>query len=307
MTESAAGAQGLNAAVSCVLAAVCLVVFFAVLWLVCGTKSYDPAPGPPADQGKPTRRRFWYIFLGTDDRVSTSKVQFALWALTLAYALLVIVFHTAVYPSETFDPRYPLLLGFPAGAAVIAEAITVRQLVSGTVSKNPPKYEKKTLAKAVKDIVSNDQGDLDLGDAQYLIFTLVALVVFFIAFFHDPVNLPVLPDTVVGLTAASATVYVGAKAVSPAPVRIVAVNPRKGPATATVSIFGSGLCHATSGNGGAPEVTFGGLTASVQGCWTDTLVRVILPPDLPPGPADVQVLTSDGRTAIMPGAFELTL
>lgn len=134
-------------------------------------------------------------------------------------------------------------------------AITVGQITAGTVSKNPPEFKKKTPATAVKDIVANDQGDLDLGDTQYFIFTLVALAAFFIAFFHDPTKLPVLSDTLVGLTSASAAAYVAKKAV---------------------------------------------------GNWTDTLVLVNLPQNLSPGVADVQVITSDGRTATLPNAFELT-
>ena len=318
MTESAAGAQGLITPVSYVLAAVCLVVFLLVLWLVCSTKSYGPAQGQPAAQAARTRRRFWYIFLGADDRVSTSKVQFALWTLALAYALLVIAFHEAVYPAGSLDPRYLLLLGFPAGAAVGAKAITVGQITSGAVSKDPPEFEKKTPATAVKDIVANDQGDLDLGDTQYFIFTLVALAAFFIAFFHDPTKLPVLSDTLVGLTSASAAAYVAKKAVAPtpakatAPLKVTAVSPQKGPLTTRVKIFGSGLGTGTSGNGTSgsgdpPDVTVGGLAADVLGNWTDTLVLVTLPLNLSPGTADVQVNTSDGRTATLPNAFELTL
>jgi hypothetical protein len=308
VTESAASAQGLNAPLSYLLAAICLIVFLLVLWAVCGTKTYDPVQGQPASQGRPTRHRFWYIFLGTDDRVSTSKVQFAFWTLALAYALLVIAFHVTVYPPGTLDPRYLLLIGFPAGAAVGAKAITMGQMASGAVSKKPPPYEKKTPRKAVKDIIANDQGDLDLGDTQYFIFTLVALAAFFIAFFHDPTKLPVLSDTLVGLTSASAAAYVAKKAASPAPVKITAVSPQKGSAKAPpmVKIFGSGFGSATSGYGGAPDVTFGGLAISVQGDWTDTLMHVTLLPGLPEGAADVRVITTDGRTATLPNAFEFT-
>jgi len=278
VTKSSAAAQGLNTPASYLLAAGCLIVILAVLWAVCGTKRYPPDTAATAEG---TRRQFWYIFLGTDDRVSTSKVQFALWTLALAWALLVIAFHVAVYPPGTLDPRYLLLLGLPAGAAVSAKAITMGQKANGTVSKNRIPYKKKKAADAVKETVSNDQGDLDLGDAQYFLFTLVALTVFFIAFFHAPVKLPVLPDTLVALTSASAAAYVAKKAASSTPAKITAVSPQKGPANAPVKIFGSGLGSASSGDGGAGDVTFGGLTATVQG-------------------------TADGRTATLPDAFELT-
>jgi IPT/TIG domain len=301
VTTSAPAAQGLVVWASYLLAAVCLLLFLLVLWAVCGLKSYGPAQGQ-------TRRRFWYIFLGADDRVSTSKVQFAFWTLALAYALLVIGFHDAVFRSGTLDPRYLLLLGLPAGAAVSAKAITVGQKAKGTVSKDPPKFEKKTPATAVKDIVANDQGDLDLGDTQYFLFTLVALAAFFVAFSRDPTKLPVLPDTLVALTSASAAAYVAKKAVATAPVKITAVSPQKGPVDAVVKVFGSGFSNASSGENEPPDVTFGGLAADVKDNWTDTLLYVTLPQKLAPAAADVQVtvVTSDGRTNTLPNAFECT-
>jgi len=105
--------QGLDLAISYWLAAGCLIAFLALLWVVCGTKKYQDAEGQPHGF-----RRFWYIVLGSDDRVSTSKVQLALWTLALSYALLVIVFHDFAFPPGALDPRYLLLIGFPAGAAV---------------------------------------------------------------------------------------------------------------------------------------------------------------------------------------------
>jgi hypothetical protein len=205
--------QGLDLAISYWLAAGSLTAFLTLLWVVCGTKTY-PSIKNRANGGE-RLRRFWYLVLGSDDRVSTSKVQLALWTLALAYALLVIVFHDFVYPPGKLDPRYLLLLGFPAGAAVGAKLITTRQMSSGAVSKKRDTSPRKSLSRAVSEIVTNDQGDLDLGDAQYFIFNLVALTAFFIAFLHNPARLPVLSDTLVALTSASATAYVAKKAVSP--------------------------------------------------------------------------------------------
>jgi phage protein Gp37/Gp68/IPT/TIG domain-containing protein len=244
-------------------------------------------------------RRFWYIVLGSDDRVSTSKVQLALWTLALSYALLVIVFHDFAYPPGELDPRYLLLLGFPAGAAVGAMAITTGQMASGAVSKKRSPSPKKRVSTAISEIVANDQGDLDLGDAQYFIFNLVALAAFFAAFAHDPVKLPMLPDTLVGLTSASAAAYVAKKAASPALPKITAVSPQKGAVNTPVTIFGSSLAGE-----GKPHVTLGGLTAVVQS-WTDTEIHVTVPAALVPGMLGVQVVTSDGRAAKLPGAFDV--
>jgi hypothetical protein len=201
-----AGADGLSASASYLLAAGCLVIIIAVLRSVWGgAKVNDPT------RGRWTRRRIWYIFLGSDDRVSTSKTQFALWALALAYALLVIAFHVGSYPSGTLSPRYLLLLGFPLGAAVGAKVITLHQIKSGVTSKYSS-ASKETLSSAIAEIVSADNGDLDLGDTQYFIFNLVALAAFFIAFVRDPVKLPLLPDTLIGLTSLSAVAYLVKKA-----------------------------------------------------------------------------------------------
>src|SRR5207302_1099414 len=161
--------------------------------------------------------------------------------LALAYALLVIVYHDFVYPPGTLDPRYLLLLGFPAGAAVGAKLITTGQISSGTASKKPDPSPKKTLNGAIREVVTDDQGNLDLGDAQYFIFNLVALLAFFIAFVHNPVKLPILPDTLVGLTSASAAAYVAKKAAGGSPATVMAVSPQKGSVGEMVKIFGANL------------------------------------------------------------------
>ena len=315
MTVVTAGAQGLSAPISYLLALVALVALFVVLWLVCDVKEYGPPAGaagaPPAGAANPPplwrRRRVWYLFLGTDDRVSTSKVQFALWTLALAWALLVIAFHDAVYPPDTVDPRYLLLLGFPAGAAVGAKAITMGQISAGVVTK-PAAGGKKTPQSALADIVTNDQGDLDLGDAQYFLFNLVALVTFFVAFFNDPTRLPVLPATLVALTSASAAAYVAKKAVPPTTVKLTAVTPQRGAAGTQVRVFGSGF-RATGSNAAGPYLTFGGLPAGQLDppvTPTDTMVIVGVPQGLPAGTVDVEVVTADGRTATLPAAFTVS-
>jgi hypothetical protein len=301
------GAQGLSAPISYLLALVTLVALFLVLWLVCDVKEYAP-PAGAADQTPLRRRRVWYLFLGADDRVSTSKVQFALWTLVLAWALLVIAFHDAVYPPDTVDPRYLLLLGFPAGAAAGAKAITVGQISAGILKKPPAGGKKKTPQSAVADIVSTDQGDLDLGDAQYFLFNLVALVTFFVAFFNDPTRLPVLPATLVALTSVSAAAYVAKKAVPPTAVKVTAVSPQRGPAETLVRVFGTGF-GATGSNVAGPAVTFDGFTADPPRqpvTPTDTTAVVCVPKGLDPGTVDVQVVTADGRTSILPAAFTVT-
>src|ERR1700691_4084335 len=332
VSGSATSPQGLSLAISYWLALVVLIVLLVLLAFAAraaqkqqppGGQDGEPSPGggaatgtatsaaaTPAAGPKPQNANpFWYVILGQDNRVSTSKLQFALWTVALAYALLVMAFHDAVYPPESLDPRYLLLIGFPAGAAVSAKAITTGQINNGTSSKTTISAQGKSLGTAISEIVSNDQGDLDLGDAQYFVFNLVALVAFFIAFFHSPVALPVLPDTLVGLTSASAAAYVAKKATVAAPaLALTAVSPQKGPPGSVIKVFGSSISNPnpTPGNDAAPDVTLGGLAAHAQAVgWTATVVSVTVP-HLPPGLVDVQVVTSDGRTATLPASFEVT-
>ena len=303
--------HGLSLAISYWLALVVLIVLLVLLAFVArGARKAQAAQGQGAEDESGKASPFWYVVLGTDNRVSTSKLQFALWTLALAYALLVIAFHDAVYPPGSLDPRYLLLIGFPAGAAVSAKAITTGQINNGNSSKTTISAKGKSIGTAISEIVSNDQGDLDLGDTQYFVFNLVALTAFFIAFFHNPTSLPVLPDTLVGLTSASAAAYVAKKATvgaAPAPpLTLSAVSPLKGPPGSAVSIFGSGIVNTAAPDGSAPEVTMGGLTAPTRAGFTATRVAVTVPADLPPGTVDVQVATSDGRACLMSAAFEVT-
>jgi hypothetical protein len=221
VAASVAGAQHLSAPASYALAGACLILFLFMLWAVSGLKGYDaPMEETPSSESAkhhplplhPTRRRFWYLIFGADDRVSTSKVQVALWTVALAFALLVIVFHDAVYNSRALDSQYVLLLGVPVAAAVSAKAITTSRVANGTTAKIPAAYRAKTLTVALSELVSDDRGDVDLGDAQYLVFNVVALIAFSVAFFRDPSRLPALPDTLVGLTSLSAATYVAKKA-----------------------------------------------------------------------------------------------
>jgi hypothetical protein len=320
VSGSATTPQGLSLAISYWLALVVLIVLLVLLAFAArtaqkrqrsdGQAGQPPAGGATARQKPQEADPFWYVVLGVDNRVSTSKVQFALWTVALAYALLVMAFHDAIYPPGSLDPRYLLLIGFPAGAAVSAKAITTGQISSGTSSKTTISAKGKSLVTAISEIVSNDQGNLDLGDAQYFLFNLVALTAFFIAFFHSPVSLPVLPDTLVGLTSASAAAYVAKKATTGAapapPLTLTAVSPQRGAAGAPVSVYGSGLVNTASADGGSPEVTIGGLTAPPRAASTAAMAPVTVPAGLPAGTVDVRVVTSDGRADILPAAFEVT-
>jgi hypothetical protein len=291
------------------LALGCLLAFLALLYGLLGpakpstsapakSPTSTPPTGTPAPPPVTEPRPFWHLIVGTDNRVSTSKVQFALWTLALAYALLVIAFHRFELPPGNLDPRYLLLLGFPAGAAVSAKAITSQKASQGTIAKT------RAQSSSVADIVTNDAGELDLGDTQYFLFNLVALTAFFIAFFHNPVTLPALSDTLVALTSGSAAAYVAKKAASGTPVAISAVSPQKGAPNSRLSIYGTNLCAGRQSSEN-PQVTVGGLIAPVDGTAQDSRVDVFVPATTVASTDELQVevVTPSGQAACLPKAF----
>ena len=67
---------------------------------------------------------------------------------------------------------YLLLLGGPVAAAVLAKGIVVSQLNNGTLTKTPAPDDAPL---RVGDLVSADDGSVDLVDFQYSRFNLIAL------------------------------------------------------------------------------------------------------------------------------------
>jgi branched-subunit amino acid transport protein len=184
------------------------------------------------------------LFVGQDKRVSTSKTVATVWTYAVASALLSLVvakwlghgggLHNQTKVNE-LQAQYALLIGGPLGAAILAKGIVGSQAASGTASKPPG-------SPTASQLVSNDQGETDLGDLQYILFNTVALIFFFGEFLRTPVSgLPTLPDLLVGLTSVSAVGYVGKKTLPSAGPTITDVQPDHGKPADRVRIFGTGL------------------------------------------------------------------
>jgi len=157
------------------------------------------------------------LILGDDGRTSTSKLQAALWTFAVLWALISLLAGAGV---ETFEKalsgeklreEYLLLLGGPFAAAIAAKGITTKQKAADPAAK-PDKLGKSTLAERVAEVISNDEGDVDLGDFQYAAFTLVTLTYFTWAFIKNPAaGLPPVPGTLLVLVGVSQATYVGKK------------------------------------------------------------------------------------------------
>ncbi|MGZ4436475.1 MAG: hypothetical protein ACXVW6_02470, partial [Nocardioidaceae bacterium] len=194
------------------------------------------AARPRAGQGRAGRLGWVSVLLGADGRLSTSKSAIWLWTAGVAYALLfvtgiaVFVDTSATLASSAWE-EYLLLLGGPFGAGVLAKYAVVTKLNNGTIGKTLiPGAAQPTAAghaaigrsPQVSDVVSNDNGSLDVVDAQYFVFNLVAFAYAAGTFLTNNFNhlvvdgkyaLPSIPSPLLALSGAAAATYVANKAI----------------------------------------------------------------------------------------------
>jgi hypothetical protein len=269
-----------------------------IWWLTWGRRNRSQQP-----------KLFWgrSLFVGQDERVSTSKTTALVWTYTLASALASFVVakwleHGIVLSKlahQGIDAKYALLIGGPLGAAILAKSIVSAQVGSGDSARPPA--DSATPAQ----LVQNDAGQADLGDVQYLLFNLVALLFFYGEFLSAPQNgLPTIPDVLVGLTSVAAAGYVGKKALT-GPAVISDVNPSAAHVGDPVKLLTSAI--AKSGDDlSLITVTFGAATATAHpNAITETTTQgVLLDVDVPgsaAGKVDVTVSVPNGKSATWPG------
>lgn len=205
---------------------------------------------------------FRSLYVGLDGRWSTSKVQALMWTLVFVYALVTFFIADQIgmsfndkmtFGTLTFPDNYLLLLGGPYAALVAAKGITASRSDQKTTDETSP--SDKTAAQGLQEVVSDDDGNTDLGDFQFFLFNLVALAVFLVSFVPDiKAGLPVLPDYLVALTSASALAYLGKKGFETQTPSITAIVPGRVQPGGTLRIRGTGLSAGTR----EPVVTIDG-------------------------------------------------
>lgn len=158
------------------------------------------------------------LFIGLDNRTSTSKLQAVLWTYAILWALVSVLagagiedFNTAL--STDVREEYLLLLGGPFAIAIGAKAITTHRVSRDPGAKTPKRQEDTgTVAARVAEVVTDDDGSVDLGDFQYLAFTVLTLTYFAWAFIDSPSEgLPPVPGTLLVLMGVSQGAYLGKK------------------------------------------------------------------------------------------------
>ena len=250
--------------------------------------------------------------IGADGRVSTSKTVAVAWTYSVASGLLSIVIakwmgHGHAYGDQIkhgLQGEYALLIGGPIGAAILAKGIVSTQVDNGA---SKPAASSAQAA----DLVTNDNGQTDLGDLQYVLFNTVALLFFFGEFWARPqLGLPTIPDVLLGLTSVSAVGYVAKKALPSGGLNVVKVDPAKAAGGAVVTLYVSGLADAQGAVPAAADVTveFGATAANVQTVTTSgqgPTMTVAVPAGLAAGPVDLTV-TYQGQKSTLKNGFTIT-
>lgn len=184
------------------------------------------------------------LVLGVDERLSTSKLQVWVWTYVIGGAIISLVAQSwigadagwdALTSSDTDFEPYLVLLGGPFLAAVGARAIVGAQVTKGEKAKPPGEP-------SAGQAVTDDAGNADLFDCQYLLFNLIAILYFVGAFVEDPaLGLPDIPPLLYALTGASALAYVSNKAIPSGPPSVTGISPAAGTTESEVKVFGMGL------------------------------------------------------------------
>jgi hypothetical protein len=255
------------------------------------------------------------LVVGADNRTSTSKTVALAWTYAVVFALLALIIakwfgSNAGYQAllkHGLGDDYWLLLGGPYAAVIIAKASTSAQAQSGG------KSSAAVGGASPAQLVANDQGQADLGDFQYVVFNVVALVFFFAALIpHLSAGIPQLPSFLIGLATVSAATYSAKKTLLQEPdPTLTSLAPstalRSLASKATqIEVWGKNLIvKAPLGDGldRTPAVLVAGveakLVASEKRSNADRLT-VEVPASVPAGQVKVTAVRDDGVAASAP-------
>jgi hypothetical protein len=229
-----------------------------------GYQLRQPAPADAAPQAPGTvavvaargQEQIPGVLIGADNRLSTSKLAAFTWTWVLAWAILSLAVADWVgapggwtaLVGQNLQDQYLILLGGPFVALVGAKALVSGGVQGGTLVKTEA-TDAQTPATRVSQAFSDDNGQTDLIDTQYLVFGALALVVFIVLFLRkSDAGLPDLPDVVVGLATLGATGYVANKfAARDTPPHLDRVVPDRAAPGATVTVFGRNTLSVTQG------------------------------------------------------------
>jgi hypothetical protein len=165
------------------------------------------------------------LIIGQDDRYSTSKFQTILWFWLVISAYIAIVAHRMLNSDWTYvgGVDIPLNLLALSGLSVItftaAKFITLGK-VDRAAEQGQEIKQKSLTGPKLNDLIRNDQGELDLGDYQLMVITLLAIVVYAFSVvefmdsiqFRRKVTMPDVDVTLLAIFGLGQLAYLGKKA-----------------------------------------------------------------------------------------------
>ncbi|MDQ1563628.1 MAG: hypothetical protein QOI14_579 [Actinomycetota bacterium] len=245
------------------------------------------------------------ILSGVDNRVSTSKTVVFAWTIAVAFGLLSLIVAIWLGDHAPWDVEvnrglqddYLLLLGGPYAAAILAKYATSSQ--QDTKTSGP------VGGAATAQLVTDDNGNTDLGDFQYVLFNAIGLMFFLGNFIGDlGEGFPDLPPILTGLMLTSTGGYAAKKFLQQAVPTLISVIPASAAAGASVQIFGANLeVPASAAAGGQdlhPTVLVGSKSATVTAhdlVLGNDRLTITIPADAVAGSASISVARADGVQA----------
>ncbi len=294
------------------LAGAAILLLIAVLLIAHRTVAVADPAGEPARTVR--RSAFSAIVVGRDHRASTSKSVLLAWTLAIAYGLLALLIAKWLGDGAGWDRQlrnglqeeYLVLLGGPFAAAVLAKTAAVGQAQRGRTPAAPG-------FASAKQLVADDAGDTELGDFQYVVFSLIGLAYFFGTFLgHLGAGFPDLPPILTGLMLTSAGGYTAKKLIQQARPAVTSAVPASMVAGGEgLLVYGTDLIVPASvapdGTAQLPIVAVGGRRASVTEfdhvLGADRLT-VTIARDAAPGRGTLAVVRADGVPALGPAGAD---
>lgn len=237
-----------------------------------------------------------YLFKGDDLRASTSKVQYLIWTFGIAFVLAYIAARAGIAPDDKAPfscgdikancipnsvwDDYLILIGLPATTAAIAKGITIGKIADGALQKT------QAGSTSPADIATDDRGQPDLVDVQYLLFNLIAFLYVAVHFAKQGILVEV-PGVLLGLTSAAAGTYVLNKTLQNNKPVIVSISPTVITPDMDIRIRGRNLFP--PGAGDTVSVDIGGIRTTGQRNGED--VTVVAPAEISDADAAVIVTT----------------
>ena len=211
-------------------------------------RALSEAGGPPSVPG---------ILVGADNRLSTSKLSAFAWTWVLAWAILSLAFADWVeapigwnaFLHEGLRDEYLVLLGGPFVALVSAKALVGNAISKGELNKPPAGANETKPADRLAQAFSDDTGQADLVDTQYLLFGAIALLVFVVMFIRASyAGLPRVPEVLIGLASIGAGTYIANKwTAEDAKPKLDRVIPDRAKVGEQVTLYGSQLLSVSQG------------------------------------------------------------